>query len=103
MPTNFMRERPDENRISCDSGDLPWNDISPHIREQIPGYVVRTDRVVPVGLEGDVLVVAMEDPGDAAVRERIRFITGRALRITVASSSALDRAIRVHYAFEDEG
>src|SRR5262245_57872319 len=75
MQTNFMRERPDKNRRpSSDGGDLPLNDISPHIREQIPGYVVRTDRVVPVGLEGDVLVVAMEDPDDTAIRERIRFI-----------------------------
>jgi len=103
MKSDFMRQQPDKNRgVSRDVADLILQDISPFVRQQLPGYVVRTDRVVPVGLEGDVLVIAMEDPDDVEVRRRIRYITDRELRVTVASSMALDHAIKVHYPFDDD-
>ena len=103
MSSSILRGRPDKNRrVSDDGVEQLLNNIAPDLREQLPGYVVRTDRVVPIALEGDVLVVAVEDPSDVAVHERIRFISGRPLRIAVASSTALDHAIRVHYPFDDD-
>ena len=103
MNSRIVREQPDKNRgFDNDGVDQFLKDISPYVRQQLPGYVVRTDRVIPVGLEGDVLVVAMEDPDDVEVHERIRFITDRELRITIASSTALDHAIKVHYPFDEE-
>jgi hypothetical protein len=103
MKSNFVPDRPDKgHRLSDDGIDLFFRDISPDVRQQLPGYVVRVDRVVPIGLEGEVLVVAMEDPDDVELHERIRFITDRPLRITVASSRAIDQAIKAHYPFDDD-
>jgi hypothetical protein len=76
--------------------------IPPNVREQLPAFIVRTDRVVPVGLEGDVLVVAMEDPDDHSLHRKIRFVTDRELRIVIAMSTGIDHLIETYFAAEDE-
>jgi hypothetical protein len=103
MSLHSLRDRPEKiRRVPDDVVERLLSNISSDVREQLPGYVVRTDRVVPIGLDGDILVVAVDDPNDVEVHERIQFISGRPLRITLASSTALDHAIKVHYPFEDD-
>src|SRR5690242_6289338 len=58
--------------------------ISPHVLRRLPACVVRSERVVPIDLEGETLVVAAQDPTDFGLQERIRYISGRDLRVIAA-------------------
>jgi hypothetical protein len=78
------------NRLACG--------ITRDVLEQLPAYVVRAERAVPVDLDGEVLVVALENPGDLQLQERIQFIANRELRIAVATRAAIDSLIETHYA-----
>jgi Type II secretion system (T2SS), protein E, N-terminal domain len=49
-------------------------------------------RLVPVGLVGDRLTVAMDDPGDRWVVTDLARITGRRIEVVTAASAALRRA-----------
>ena len=82
--------------------DLQVRHIEPRVREQLPPFIVRTNRVVPLELEGSVLVVAMENPGDLVLRHKIRYIADRALRVVPATGPGIDQAIEKYFAPEDD-
>lgn len=67
------------------------------VRERLPAFIVRTDRVVPVALEGDVLVVVMEDPDNYDLRCKIEFVADRELRVVVATSAVIDNLIETYF------
>lgn len=99
MKTNLLqRDIPLPVQLIAGSLDLFTVEISRDVLEQLPAYVVRADRAVPIDLDGDVLVVALEDAGDFQLHERIRFIADRELRIAVATRAAIDYLIEAHYA-----
>ena len=60
----------------------------------IPEALARRYGVMPIGFEGDDLVVAMSDPGNVLVMDDIRAITGLRVIPKVATSSDIDDAVR---------
>jgi len=60
----------------------------------IPEALARRYGVMPIGFEGEDLVVAMADPGNVLVMDDIRAITGLRVIPKVATSSDIDDAIR---------
>jgi type IV pilus assembly protein PilB len=60
----------------------------------IPEALARRYGVMPIGFEGEDLVVAMADPGNVLVMDDIRAITGLRVVPKVATSSDIDDAIR---------
>ena len=89
-------------RLAAGSPDLWPLEISREALEQLPAYIVRAERTVPIDLDGDVLVVAMEDPGDFQLQEKIQFIANRELRIAVATRAAIDYLVAAYYAAVDD-
>src|SRR5207302_5691313 len=102
METEALRSVPGgQMQLDCGFADLFVRYIPPCVLELLPTYVVRAARTVPVALEGDVLVVAMEDPDDFDLQDKIRYIADRELRIAAATSAAVDFAIETYYARMD--
>jgi len=64
----------------------------------LPQKVARAYGVIPVRLEGDVLVVASADPASQAARDSIVSSTGRQVRFEVAPPRQLEQAIQRTYA-----
>src|SRR5580765_5074161 len=89
-------------RLAAVSLDLFALEISHDVLALLPPYIVRAERTVPVELDGDVLVVALENPGDFQLRERIQFIANRELRVAVATRAAVDHLIEAYYATVEE-
>ena len=100
--TTLPREISLSLQFGPDTPNLYALDIAPDVLQQLPAFVVRADRAVPIELDGDVLVVALEDPGDRKLHERIQYIADRELRIEVAPRAALEYLIAAHYAAEEE-
>jgi type IV pilus assembly protein PilB len=59
----------------------------------VPGKVIERARVVPLGFEDGVLVVATADPTNVVALDDVRLITGRELKVLVARSGEVDEAI----------
>lgn len=77
--------------------------IPAYVLRQLPAHVVRADRALPVGLDGEVLVLAVENPADFELQERIQYIAGRELRVIAAAPARIAQAITEYYpACEEE-
>jgi type IV pilus assembly protein PilB len=76
--------------------DLAHAMIDPSAVALIPESLARRYAVVPVGFEGDDLVVAMADPANVLVIDDIRAITSRRVAVRVAARSEILEALRRH-------
>lgn len=63
----------------------------------IPESFARKHLVLPLFMDGDVLAVAMADPGDAPLFDLIKLITGQKIQPFVASKTQLGSAIDRSY------
>ena len=103
MKANLLQRDPTlPIRPVASSLDLFALEISRDILELLPAYIVRNERTVPIDLDGDALVVALEDPADLQLQERIQFIANRELRIAVATRAAIDYLIEAHDSTGDD-
>ena len=59
----------------------------------LPEALCRRYRAIPIGEEGDKLLVAMSDPANVYALDDIRTVTGREVRPVVATSNDVDQAI----------
>ncbi len=65
---------------------------------QIPEEVVRNESVIPVDVDGaGRLVVAVFDPNNHAVLDKLRSVCSQELKVVVAPKPAIDEAIRRQY------
>ncbi len=72
--------------------------ISPAVLRLVPAEVAAEFRVVPMSLDPDgALYVAMADPSDNHAVEEIGFFVDRFVMRTVATESAIARALERHY------
>jgi hypothetical protein len=72
--------------------DLDQAVLDPALPREIDGDYAWRHRLVPVGRAGDVLTVAMDDPGDRWVIGDLERITGCRIEVVTATSAALRRA-----------
>jgi type IV pilus assembly protein PilB len=82
--------------------DLDEEEIDPSVIDMIPKSFAETYRVMPVGHEGGVVVVALGDPMNPQVLEDLRFMLNLEVRGAVATQEAIDRAIEHYYGAMDE-
>jgi type IV pilus assembly protein PilB len=59
----------------------------------VPGAVAKRHRVLPIGFDGDCLLLAMAEPGDILAIDDAQTAAGRTVRAVVCHYGALDRAI----------
>ncbi len=82
--------------------DLDEEEIEQSVIDLIPKTFAVTYRVVPVGQEGGVIVVALGDPMNPTVLEDLRFMLNLEVRGAVATPDAINRAITRYYGAIEE-
>jgi len=65
--------------------------------DAVPPTLARRHELVPIALDGSMLTIAMVDPASPIAVSEIKFLTGRDVRITVASPSAVHATIERLY------
>jgi len=73
--------------------DLDEMEITPSLIELVPESVARENIVIPVSEEGGRLVVAVEDPMNFEIVEKLRFILNRDVEMVMAPKEAILTAI----------
>jgi type IV pilus assembly protein PilB len=71
--------------------------ISPELLKVLPATAARMYRCVPVGLNGDIVQIALAEPLDPAKADEIHFSAKRDIQIVVADPAEIDKAIDRHY------
>lgn len=66
------------------------------ILEYVPRSIASRHRLIPIRLELDTLVVAMEDPLDLAVADMLKSMTGFRIRPVAARIEDIDAALKVY-------
>lgn len=82
--------------------DLDEEEVDPAVIALVPKTFAATYRVVPVGQEAGVIVVALADPMNPTVLEDLRFMLNLEVRGAVATPEAIDRAITRYYGAIEE-
>ena len=77
--------------------DLDNLDISASIIELVPESVARENTCIPVEFIGERLVVAVTDPMNFEVMEKLRFILNRDVELTMAPKESINDAINRFY------
>jgi len=75
------------------AADLDDFEVPKSVRELVPGDMARRYLVVPVGVNGRALDVAMVDPTDVVAIDDLKFATGLRIQPMVASERAVKEAI----------
>ncbi len=78
-------------------------DVAPAMVERIPESVARENIVFPLAMEGDSIVVAMHDPMNFEVLEKLRFILNKEIQVKMASRESILAAINQSYGQGGEG
>ncbi len=73
--------------------DLADYPLDPLATDLLPENLIRRTRIVPVGFDGDALVVAVADPTNVVALDDVRLITGRELKVLVARAAEIDDVI----------
>ncbi len=76
------------------------DNVSPAVLALVPANYCQSNTVLPIRLEDGVLQVACANPFDANMLERLRFITGKALALCLASPGVIEDAVVTAYAKE---
>jgi hypothetical protein len=79
---------------------LRGKQVKAEVLAQLPGHVALKHRCLPVMLDRkgpETLLVAMEDPSDAAALDEVAIAAGRPVRVVLAAPSELDDALARHY------
>lgn len=72
--------------------------IDKHALALIPYSLAKQNRVIPLALDGELLVVAMADAYDVVAIDNIERYTGLQLRVTSAAVADIEDALEHHYA-----
>ena len=80
-----------------DSIDLESTEIPQAVIALVPESVARENVVVPLRMDGDSLVVAINDPMKFEVIDKLRFILNREVKCEVAANDAILTTINRHY------
>ncbi len=77
--------------------DLKEIEIPTSVIEMVPESVARENSVIPLGLEGESLVVAISDPLALDVVDKLRFILARDIEMKVSTKESIQTTINRHY------
>lgn len=63
----------------------------------VPHALVTKYHLIPIGLVGSSLTLAMADPSNLVAVDEVKFLTGYDIKVTVATVSAIQQAIEQYY------
>ena len=73
-------------------GEIPENVI-----QLVPETIVRHQKLIPISLEGGELTIAMSDPANVFAVDDLKMMTGRNIRVVIASEAEIKNAIDKYY------
>jgi type IV pilus assembly protein PilB len=85
------------SEYGCAVADPAAASIPPAAIDLVPPLLARRHQLVPLAADGNCLHVAMSDPSNGAAIDELKFVTGRDVRVAVATVSAIQTALRRHY------
>lgn len=88
--------------LGLDYVDLSEHPIDLSALQLVPDNLARRYHAVPIGFERGRLVLAMADPGNIVAIDDIRTVSGREVKVVVATRSAIQAAIDRHHHFDGE-
>ncbi|QDU53043.1 GspE/PulE family protein [Gimesia panareensis] len=77
--------------------ELEGMEIPQSVIELVPESMARENTVIPVGMKGDSLQIALHDPMKYEVLDKLRFIINRDIDVVMAPIEAIQSAINRHY------
>jgi hypothetical protein len=80
-----------------DDVDLFRRIISPDALGMLPEYMIRADSILPIGFEGDVLLVAVLESCEDETLEKAQFICNREIMVFVVPERAMSHAMQRHF------
>lgn len=84
-------------QFGYDAIDLSAIEVPQAVIGLVPESVSRENTVLPLRMDGDSLVVAIDDPMKFEVIDKLRFILNREIKCEVAPNDAILTAINRHY------
>ena len=70
---------------------------APEVLRLVPHDLARKHELLPIGLIGSTLTLALSDPSNLAGLNEVKFLTGCDIRVVLASPRALQKSIQKHY------
>lgn len=77
--------------------DLKQFDIQPQALALIPEQMARENNILPLAVDGDVLTVAMEDPGDFQLMDTLSSLSRKRIRPVIPLHGDIRASIDTHY------
>ena len=87
-------------QIGLEFVDLNEYQIDPAAASLVSEQVAKRYRALPIGFDGERLIVAMSDPANVFALDDIRTITGMEVKPVVATAADIETAIRKYGQFE---
>ncbi len=77
--------------------DLEGRQIPNSIIELVTESMARENLVIPVDIDGESVVIAMHNPNNIEVLDKLRFVMNRDLKVVMAPLESIQGAINRHY------
>jgi type IV pilus assembly protein PilB len=77
--------------------DLQSIDPSPEVLRLIPPALAQKHHVLPISRNGSILTLAVADPSNLAAFNEIKFLSGCDVKVVLAHSGAIEKAIQKNY------
>ncbi|MBI4322140.1 MAG: type II/IV secretion system protein [Chloroflexi bacterium] len=77
--------------------DLKHVKIDPEAVRLVPEQLARDKGLMPLGVDGDILRVAMDDPSDLATLDTLAALTGKQIRAVLPIGGGIEQAINNNY------
>lgn len=84
-------------QLGVDVVDLRSAELDPQVLALLPEDVARDLHAIPIAVEGGRVVVAVSDPLDETLTDRLITALAQPVRLVIAARSDIDRAIAVVY------
>jgi type IV pilus assembly protein PilB len=77
--------------------DLEGRQIPNSVIELVTESMARENLVIPIDVAGDSVVIAMHNPNNIEVLDKLRFVMNRDLKVVMATLESIQGAINRHY------
>lgn len=81
-------------RMKVDFIELSGEDVDPEQAQKVSPSFARQNKLIPVRIENDQLVVAMDNPGDLYLLEQLEIRTDMKIKPVLADSDEIDKALK---------
>jgi len=85
------------SRFNLSLVKIKTDDISQDVVKSVPVKLVTHYNFMPLRLEGEALLIAVNDPFDLMALDEIRLFLGRDIRVAVAAGADIEEAVRTVY------